>query len=53
MSKTPLSSYGSHYIDNKIDPAAVTNYGGIFPYLGLMLLTDLPNVVSEWIGVFE
>jgi hypothetical protein len=25
----------------------VTNYGGIFPYLDLMLLTDLPKVVSE------
>lgn len=25
----------------------MTNYGGIFPYLDLMLLTDLPKVVSE------
>src|SRR3972149_4637222 len=44
MSRTPLSRYSSYYIDNKIDPAAVTNYGGIFPYLDLMLLTDLPKL---------
>ena len=49
MSKTPLSLYCSYYIDSKVDPAAVTNYGGIFPYLDLMLLTDLPKVVSEWL----
>jgi hypothetical protein len=47
MSKTPLSLYSSYYIDSKIDSAAVTNYGGIFPYLDLMLLTGLPKVVSE------
>jgi hypothetical protein len=39
--------YCSYYIDTKVDPAAVTNYGGIFPYLDLMLLTGLPKVVSE------
>ena len=38
MSRTPLSYYSSYYIDTKVDPAAVTNYGGIFPYLDLMLL---------------
>ena len=47
MSRTPLSFYSSYYIDSKVDPAAVTNYGGIFPYLDLMLLVDLPNVVTE------
>ena len=39
MSKTPLSLYSSYYIDTKVDSAAVTDYGGIFPYLDLMLLT--------------
>jgi len=38
MSRTPLSFYSSYYVDTKVDPAAVTNYGGIFPYLDLMLL---------------
>ena len=47
MSRTPLSLYSSYYVDTKVDPAAVTNYGGIFPYLDLMLLTGLPKVVSE------
>jgi len=50
MSKSPLSLYSSYYIDSKVDPAAVTNYGGIFPYLDLMLLTDLPKVASECLG---
>jgi hypothetical protein len=49
MSKSPLSFYSSYYIDSKVDAAAVTNYGGIFPYLDLMLLTGLPNVVSEYL----
>ena len=47
MSKSPLSLYSSYYIDSKVDSAAVTNYGGIFPYLDLMLLTDLPKLASE------
>ena len=47
MSKSPLSFYSSYYIDNKVDPSAVTNYGGLFPYLDLMLLSDLPNLVNE------
>jgi hypothetical protein len=47
MSRTPLSYYSSYYVDTKVDPAAVTNYGGIFPYLDLMLLVDLPQLVSE------
>jgi len=47
MSRTPLSLYSSYYIDTKVDPAAVTNHGGIFPYLDLMLLTDLPKLVNE------
>jgi len=47
MSRTALSLYCSYYIDNKVDPAAVTNYGGIFPYLDLMLLTDLPKLSTE------
>ena len=47
MSKTRLSLYSSYYIDSKVAPAAVTNYGGIFPYLDLMLLTDLPELTSE------
>lgn len=50
MSKSPLSLYRSYYIDSKVDPAAVTNYGGIFPYLDLMLLTDLPKVASACLG---
>jgi len=49
MSRTPLSLYSSYYIDSKVDPAAVTNYGGIFPYLDLMLLTGLPNIVNEYL----
>jgi len=40
MSRTPLSLYSSYYIDSKVDPAAVTNYGGIFPYLDLMLWSN-------------
>lgn len=47
MSKSPLSLYSSYYIDTKVAPAAVTNYGGVFRYLDLMLLTGLPKVVSE------
>jgi len=47
MSKVPLSEYASYVIDSVVDPAAVTNYGGIFPYLDLMLLTDLPGIVSR------
>ena len=47
MSKSPLSFYSSYYVDDKVDPSAVTNYGGLFPYLDLMLLTDLPNLVNE------
>ena len=47
MSKTPLSHYCSYAIDTKVDPAAVTNYGGLFPYLDLMLLTDLPGLVTR------
>jgi len=47
MSRTPLSFYSSYYVDTKVDPGAVTNYGGIFPYLDLMLLVDLPKLVSE------
>lgn len=47
MSKSPLSLYCSYYIDKKVDPSAVTNYGGIFPYLDLMLLVDLPKLVNE------
>jgi len=50
MSKSPLLLYSSYYIDSKVDLAAVTNYGGIFPYLDLMLLTDLPKVVSDCLG---
>ena len=46
MSTTRLSRYYSYYVDPKVDTAAVTNYGGLFPYLDLMLLTDLPNVAS-------
>lgn len=47
MSQTRLSRYCSYYVDNKVDPAAVTNYGGIFPYLDLMLLTDLPKMTGD------
>ena len=47
MSRTPLSYYSSYCVDTKVDPAAVTNHGGIFPYLDLMLLTDLPKLVNE------
>jgi len=46
VSKSPLSFYSSYYIDDKVDPSAVTNYGGLFPYLDLMLLTDLPDLVN-------
>jgi len=49
MSRSALSLYSSYYIDRKVDPAAVTNYGGIFPYLDLMLLTDLPKLTSEYL----
>jgi hypothetical protein len=51
MSKTALSLYSSYYVDTKVDSAAVTNYGGVFPYLDLMILTDLPKVVSECLPV--
>ncbi|MHB9022662.1 MAG: hypothetical protein ACYC7E_00585 [Armatimonadota bacterium] len=47
MSQTPLSYYSSYTIDTKIDRAAVTNYGGLFPYLDLMLLTDLPGILQR------
>ncbi|MCL5102975.1 MAG: IS1380 family transposase [Armatimonadetes bacterium] len=47
MSRTRLSLYSSYYIDTKVEPAAVTNYGGLFPYLDLMLLTELPTVIGE------
>lgn len=47
MPKTPLSLYCSYYVDSKVDPAQVTNYGGIFPYLDLMLLTGLPSLAEE------
>jgi len=47
MSRTPLSFYSSYYIDTKVDPSAVTNHGGIFPYLDVMLLVELPKLVSE------
>ena len=47
MSKSPLSLYASYYVDTEVDPAKVTNYGGLFPYLDLMLLTDLPNLVNQ------
>jgi len=47
MSKTSLSHYFSYAIDTKVDPAAVTNYGGLFPYLDLLLLTDLPGIVTR------
>jgi len=49
MSRTPLSYYCSYYVDTKVDPAAVTNYGGIFLYLDLILLTDLPKLVNEYL----
>jgi len=49
MSRTPLSYYSSYYVDTKVDPAAVTNYGGIFPYLDLMVLLDLPQLVNEYL----
>lgn len=47
MPKSSLSLYCSYYVDSKVDPAQVTNYGGIFPYLDLMLLTDLPALAQE------
>lgn len=47
MSKTPLWEYASYAIDTHVDPAAVTNYGGLFPYLDLMLLTDLSGLVQR------
>ena len=49
MSKSPLSLYSSYYVDTKVDPAAVTNYGGVFPYLDLILLTGLPKLSSEYL----
>ena len=49
MSKTALSLYSSYYVDTKVDPGAVTNYGGLFPYLDLMLLTDLPGLASQYL----
>ena len=42
-----LSLHSSYYVDTKIDPAAVTNYGGLFPYLDLMLLAELPRTVTD------
>ena len=50
MVKTPLSFYSSYYIDSKVDPSAVTNYGGLFPYLDLMLLSHLPKLAQECLG---
>lgn len=47
MSKSPLSHYLSYSIDTRVDPAAVTNHGGLFPYLDLMLLTDLPGIIQR------
>jgi hypothetical protein len=47
MSQTPLLHYQSYRLDTKVDPAAVTNYGGVFPYLDLMLLTDVPGIVTR------
>ena len=47
LSQTPLWEYSSYAIDSKVDPAAVTNYGGLFPYLDLMLLTDLPGILTR------
>jgi hypothetical protein len=47
MPRTALSLYSSYYVDSRVEPAAITNYGGICPYLDLMLLTGLPNVVCE------
>ena len=47
MPKTPLSLSCSYYVDSKVDPAQVTNYGGIFPYLDLMLLMGLPSLAEE------
>jgi hypothetical protein len=47
MLQTPLSYSASYTIDVNIDRAAVTNYGGLFPYLDLMLLTDLPGIIRR------
>ena len=47
MLQTSLLHYRSYAIDPKVDPAAVTNYGGLFPYLDLMLLTDLPGLLTR------
>ena len=47
MQPTQLSAYSSYKIDTKVDPAAVTNYGGLFPYLDLMLLTNLPGIITH------
>ena len=47
MQQTRLTAYSSYKIDSKIDPTAVTNYGGLFPYLDLMLLTDLPGIITH------
>jgi len=47
MSQTPLWQYQSYAIETKIDRAAVTNYGGLFPYLDLIQLTDLPGIVQR------
>jgi hypothetical protein len=47
MAKTRLSLYSSYYLDTRVDSAAVTNYGGIFPYLDLMLLTGLSKSADD------
>jgi len=47
MPSTRLSAYSSYTIDSKVDPSAVTNYGGLFPYLDLMRLTDLPGIITK------
>ncbi len=53
MPKSALSLYSSYYIDDKVDRSAVTNYGGVFPYLDLMRLTDLPNLVNEGLPLWR
>ena len=50
MPSTPLFEYASYAIDSQVDPAAVTNYGGLFPYLDLLLLTKLPEIVTQCLG---
>jgi hypothetical protein len=47
MSPTPLWEYASYAIDTRIDPAAVTAYGGLLVYWDLMALTDLPGLLQR------